>query len=187
MKKRNILCTFIFVCFSSYVFSQQFENYNFFVQDSDRIMISIISFKDKTTEPPAYKKDSITKLSYPLNEDVRESITKTGSASLNRTEKQKLIALLRTPKSGHALPNQYDIQLDFYKENKMVQTVTISSETKNLVVSKKDCKAYADKDGQKIDPCFFQGTVSDELKKYVVALLKKKKLWNKDQQFLEDL
>ncbi|MEG1590537.1 hypothetical protein [Chryseobacterium sp.] len=75
-------------------------------------------------------------LYYPSEVEPKESIVKTGSANLNKGERKKLTSLLQKPISGHALPYQYDIQLDFYNKNKIVQTATISSETKNLIVKK---------------------------------------------------
>lgn len=186
MKKIHPILTFVFFFLYSSILSQQFDNPNFLVKDADKIILSTIYFKDKTTEPPAYKQDSITKLNYPIHEDIQESITKTGSANLNKTEQQKVTVLLSHLKLGHALSYQYDIQLDFYKKNKIIQTITISSETKNLVLKKKGCQPIIDQNGQEIDPCIFKGIVSDDLKKCIVTILKSKKLWNKDQQFLED-
>ncbi|MDG4655141.1 hypothetical protein, partial [Chryseobacterium arthrosphaerae] len=122
----------------------------------------------------------------PIEADIKESITKTGFANLNKEESKKLISLLKEPSLGHALPYQYDIQIDFYKKNKIVQTATISSETKNLVIKKAGCRTHIDENGQEIDPCFFSGMVPENLKKYIVSLLKSKKLWNKEQQFMED-
>lgn len=186
MKNTHIILTLISCFFYSCLLSQQFDNPNILIKDADKIIVSTVYFKDKTTEPLIYKQDSITKLHYPINENITESITKTGSSTLNTIEQQKMIVLLRNPKLEHALPYQYDIQLDFYKQDKVVQTITISSETKNLVIKKYGCKSRIDKNGQEIDPCIFKGMVSDELKKYTVSLLKNKKLWNQDQQFLED-
>lgn len=186
MKNIKIKLIFVFVFCYTLVLSQQFKDCNFFVKDSDKVTISTVYFRDKTTEPPPIlKRDSATKLYYPEDE-VKEVIKKTGTVSLNNNEKEKIISLLKKPNLGHALPYQYDIQLDFYKKNEIVQTVTISSITRNLVIKKVGCKTYIDKDGQEIDPCFFRGSVSNNLKKYVVSLLKNKKLWNKEQQFIED-
>lgn len=169
------------------IFCQQFNNFDFFVKSADKIKLSTISYRDQTTEMPKYAQDSITKLYYPIEQDVVESITKNGSKYLKKAEIIKTISLLKIPKLGHALPYQYDIQLDFYKKEEIIQTITISSYTKNLVIKKNGCKTYIDENDQEIDPCFFQGMVSNEFKKYIVGLLKKKKLWNKEQQFLEDL
>lgn len=165
---------------------QQFNNFNFLIKNADKITISTISFVDKTTATPSYRMDSISKLPYPVDENTKETITNTGTATLTHQEHPVLLKKLETIGMGHALPYQYDIQFDFYLRNKIVQTITISSYTKNLVIKTKGCKTYVDKDGQETDPCFFQGMVSDKLKKYVVSLLKSKKLWNKEQQFFED-
>ena len=185
MNKIKFFFISIFAFFNTLVSCQNVKNHNF-IKDADKVTISTIYFKDKTTEPQLLKKDSTTKLYYPIEVEIKESITKTGFANLSKEESKKLISLLNEPSLGHALPYQYDIQIDFYQKNKIVQTATISSETKNLVIKKNGCKTYIDKDGQEIDPCFFRGMVSNNLKKYIVSLLKNKKLWNKEQQFVED-
>lgn len=186
MKKTKFFFIIIFAFINSFVSCQQARNQSFTITEADKVVVSTIFFKDKTTEPQILKKDSVTKLYYPSGVEPKESVVKTGSANLNKGEIKKLTSLLQTPISGHALPYQYDIQLDFYNKNKIVQTATISSETKNLIVKKIGCKTNIDENQQEIDPCFFRGMVSDSLKKYVVSLLKSKKLWNKEQQFMED-
>ncbi|OBW41246.1 hypothetical protein AB670_02363 [Chryseobacterium sp. MOF25P] len=186
MKKTKFFFIIIFAFINSFFSCQQFKNQNFTTKEVDKVVISTVYFKDKTTEPQILKKDSVTMLYYPSGVEPNESIVKTGSANLNKGEIKKLTSLLQTPISGHALPYQYDIQLDFYNKNKIVQTATISSETKNLIVKKIGCKTKIDENEQEIVPCFFIGMVSDSLKKYVVSLLKNKKLWNKEQQFMED-
>jgi len=185
MVKTKFFFITILIIFNTLVSCQNVKNHNL-IKDADKIIISTVLFKDKTTEPQLLKKDSATKLYYPIEADVKEKITKTGSADLKKEESKKLISLLKEPSLNHSLPYQYDIQIDFYKKNKIIQIVTISSETKNLVIKKIGCKSQADENGQEIDPCFFRGMVSDSLKKYIVSLLKSKKLWNKEQQFMED-
>lgn len=175
MRSTKQLLNILLLLFFQSIFCQQFNNFDFFVKSADKIKLSTISFRDKTTEIPKYAQDSITKLYYPIEQDVAESITETGSKNLKKREIIKIISLLKIPKLGHALPYQYDIQLDFYKKEEIIQTVTISSYTKNLVIKKNGCKTYIDENGQEIDPCFFQGMVSNELKKYIVGLLKKEK------------
>lgn len=185
MNKIRLFLISVFTLFNTLISCQNVKNHHF-INDADKVIISTVYFKDKTTEPQLLKKDSASKLYYPIEADIKESITKTGFANLNKEESKKLISLLKEPSLGHALPYQYDIQIDFYKKNKIVQTATISSETKNLVVKKNGCKPNSYENGQEDDNCFFKGMISQSLKKYIVSLLKSKKLWNNEQQFMED-
>ncbi|WP_419488761.1 hypothetical protein [Chryseobacterium bernardetii] len=185
MNKIRLFLISVFTLFNTLVSCQNVKSHHF-INDADKVIMSTVYFKDKTTEPQLLKKDSTSKLYYPIETDIKESITKTGFANLNKEESKKLISLLKEPSLGHALPYQYDIQLDLYKNNKVVQIVTISSQTKNLVIKKVGCKTHIDENGQEIAPCIFRGMVSENLKKYIVSLLKSKKLWNNEQQFMED-
>lgn len=82
---------------------------------------------------------------------------------------------------------QYDIKMEYYKHNYIIQTITISSYTKKIIIKKKGCKVFIDENKQEIDPCFFIGKVSEKLKNHITTLLKKKKIWNKEHNFFEDL
>ncbi|MDN3693786.1 hypothetical protein QWZ06_16545 [Chryseobacterium tructae] len=193
MKNIKILFNIFLLIFINIAYGQKYDTFNYIEKNVDNITISTINFQDKTTYIPTAKedsiyrkKDSISGLSYYADPEIKESISCTGKSKLNKKETILLFQNLQKIELGHALPYQYDIQLDFYKKNKIVQTVTISSETKNLVIKKTGCKTHIDENKQEIDPCFFRGMVSQSLKKYIVSLLKSKKLWNKEQQFMED-
>jgi len=192
MKNIKILFNTFLLIFINFAYGQKYTAFSYLDKNVDNVTISTIKFQDKTTYIPTAKedsiyrkKDSISGLSYYAGPEIKESISYTEKSKLNKKEITALFQHLQKIELGHALPYQYDIQLDFYKKNKIVQTVTISSETKNLVIKKIGCN-YSNKEGQEKNPCFFRGMVSNDLKKYIVNLLKSKKLWNKEQQFMED-
>lgn len=170
---------------------------DFFVKNPDSVTIATVFYADNESTPSPKivrrqepKKDSITgkwTLPYVEYEDVKDTVYTINQKELSQAEIKKLISLLKKPKLEHALLYHYDIQLDFYKNGKIIQTATISSYTKNLEVIKNGCKLCMDKNGEEINPCFFQGMVSNELKEYIVKLLKLKGLWNNEQQFFEDM
>lgn len=125
MKKAKILFILILALLNSLASCQQVKNQHFTTKEVDKVVLSTVYFKDKTTEPQILKKDSVTKLYYPSDTEPKEIISKTGSANLNKDEIKKLESLLQTPNSGHALPYQYDIQLDFYNRGKVFETATM--------------------------------------------------------------
>ncbi|WP_326981070.1 hypothetical protein VUJ46_12360 [Chryseobacterium sp. MYb264] len=115
MNKIRLFLISVFFLFNTLVSCQNIKNQHF-ISDADKVIISTVYFKDKTTEPQLLKKDRASKLYYPTEANIKESITKTGFANLNKEESKKLISLLEEPSLGHALPYQYDIQIDFYKK-----------------------------------------------------------------------
>jgi hypothetical protein len=82
---------------------------------------------------------------------------------------------------------EYDIQFDFYNQGVLMQSATISSYTKNLVIKRFGCKTVLDKENSEIDHCAFYGMVTKKQKKYIIELLIRKKLWNMGDKFFEDL
>lgn len=197
--KKYLIFIILFTCYNA--FSQQFKSTKFIDSDVDSIrlitvyypsMDEIHELKPRNTKDfPRILSDEEVKKQKAINQE--DSIVKSqnipkkiDSCTLSNLETRKVLNLIKKPNYGHALPGEYDIQLDLYKKNKVVQIVTISSQTKNLVIKKGGCKTHIDENGQEIDPCFFRGMVSENLKKYIVSLLKSKKLWNKEQQFMED-
>lgn len=201
MEKTKLFFIFIFALLNSLVSCQQFKSTNFIDSNVDKIRLitvyypsmneihelkpintkdfpRILTEEEIKKQKASSKKDSIVK-----KQNIPKKID---SCTLSNLETTKILNLIKKPNYGHALPGEYDIQLDLYKNNKVVQIVTISSQTKNLVIKKAGCKTHIDENRQEIDPCFFRGIVSENLKKYIVSLLKSKKLWNKEQQFMED-
>lgn len=178
------------VLFQVDIFCQQYKHTNFFIKSADSVVVSTISYSDKTTWIPpdsCFKVDSITKLRHCTCPEPKSMIVKTASVNLTSNEIQRLIYCLGNSKLGHALPLQFDIQFDFYKKSNLTQTVTVSSYTKNLSVKRVGCNTYIDKNNNEIDPCFFLGTISKDFKKYIVKILINKKLWGIKDRFFEDL
>ena len=179
------------------VFSQQFNTLS--GKDIDSITISTIHYQDKTTDLPLAKdfhpaiKDTITsKWSLPYYEvhKTKDTIFIIEQKKLTSKEIMSLNKILKSHKSyiiDTPLMEHYDIQIDYYKKNSVMQSITISSYTKKIVINRKGCKIYIDNDEQEIDSYFFRGKISKKAKFYIVKLLKAKKLWRKEQNFFEDL
>ncbi|MFV0305974.1 MAG: hypothetical protein ACK5IC_10895, partial [Moheibacter sp.] len=168
--------------------SQQFESFSFLEKEVDSVNLITIYYPSMNE---MYELNSKNKNDYPrilTNTELKESNNeskrldsiirkensphKIDSCKLRKIEVKKVLIFLSNSAKGHALPYEYDIQLNFYKKGKIVQSATISSYTKNLVIRKKGCKKYIDEYEQEIDPCFYQGMVSNKLKKYLIKTLK---------------
>jgi hypothetical protein len=181
---------FLFLFINGY--SQQFDKSKFILETNiDKAVLSTVYYVDEENAPviikSPMKKDSVTgKLILPEIEQVFDTTYIVKRAILSQEETKNLLSLLKKPELGHALLYHYDIQINFYRKNILVQKASISSTTRNLEILKMGCKPYIDKNGTEIDPCFFRGKISEELKKYIVQLLREKKLWTKDEKFAED-
>jgi hypothetical protein len=197
MKYRFIL---LFLLSTYVVFGQQFKNNRILhTIKVDSVMVSTVHFQDKTTELPLAEnfhpstKDSInSEQSLPFHDEnkTKDTIYLLKSKKLTLNEILVLNKIFSSSKSyvkDTPLIWHYDIQFDYFKNDSIIQTITISSYTKKIVIKKKGCKTYLDNDGQEIDPCFFMGKISKKTKTYIVRLLKNKKLWRKEQFFFEDL
>lgn len=188
---KNIL-KFLILLISQTLFSQQFNNHNIlYSKKVDSVIVSTVHYQDKTTELPIkYIKDTISGLEYPIYESAKDTIFILNKKKITNIEILSLNKILKSSKSyvkNIPLTEVFDIQIDFYIKDRIIQTITISSYTKKIVIKKKYCKTYTNSDGQKIDPCFFRGKISKKAKNYVEKLLKKNKLWKKEQTFFEDL
>lgn len=188
---------YLLILVNNVVLSQQFNDYHFMLNNSevDSIMLSSLYFYSKemginhTLLPHStIKKDSLSNSRFSEKKILRDTIYTKNSVVLRNRERRKLIKKIDKFNSDFALQGHYDIQLDFYKKGQIKQTITISSLTKNIEIRKRDCeKVYMKDFGEKRDPCWFQGQVSEDLKKYITKILHKHKLWNKEQLFFEDL
>ncbi len=186
---------FLILLFSQTFFSQQFKNHRILYTDKvDSIVVSTVHYQDKTTILPeelmVYIKDPISGLEYPVNDEAKDTIFMLKQKRLTIKETLTLNNILKSQKSytnGIPLLEVYDIQFDYYLKDSIIQSITISSYTKKIVIKRKGCKTYTDNDGNEIDPCFFRGKITKKVKFYIEKLLKKKKLWSKEQFFFEDL
>jgi hypothetical protein len=186
------LFKFLILLLSHTIFSQQFKNHRIlYTNKVDSVIISTVHYQDKTTELPIkYLKDTISGLEYPVYESAKDTMFILKSKNLTKNETLSLNKILKSSKSyvrNIPLMEIYDIQIDFYKTDKIIQTVSISSYTKKIVIKNKGCETYIDNDGQEIDPCIFRGKISKKTKIYIEKLLKNKKLWSKEHFFFEDL
>ena len=193
---------FLFLFLSTYIYGQQINTLEFLFKNPDKVTISTVLFQDKTTIPISRVKDSLLDFyilrekdslldSYvpiPMFEEPKEVIQKIEEKELSKKEITKLIKLLqKRNKKGVPLPYVYDIQLDFYKEETVLQVVTISSVTEKIVVRRINCTPKTEEESLEEDVCYYMGVVSDALKKYLTQLLRKKHLWGEHQCFDEDI
>jgi hypothetical protein len=163
----------------------QTKKITFFLNSADSIIVSTVYYRDKMTQlPNINKRDSIGNLQF---EELADSVGKIKSRNLTNSEIKEFIKIIKKPSFNHSGPMEYDIQFDFYNQGVLMQSATISSYTKNLVIKRFGCKTVLDKEISEIDPCAFYGMVTKKQKKYIIELLIRKKLWNMGDKFFEDL
>ena len=178
---------------NSYIYGQEINSLDFLFKNPDRVTISTIFFQDKTTIPTIpilIVKDSIsdTYISIRTSDEPEEVIRKIEEKELSKEETAKLIKLIqKRNRKGVPLPYIYDIQLDFYKGESVLQVVTISSVTKKIVIKRINCTPKTAGESLEEEVCYYMGVVSDSLKRYLTQLLRAKHLWAENQCFEEDL
>ena len=169
----------------------QYHSIDFFISNADSVTISTVKYIDKTMVYPKRIKRTDTLgncyYDYFYPPEINDSISIIGIKYLDTKETKNLIRKLRKVKKVYPLPTGYDIQLDFYKKNVLIQTATVSSYSKKLIVKKTGCKEVYNENNSEIDPCIFMGMISNDLKKYLRYLLIKKNLWINEDNFFEDL
>lgn len=150
----------IFLLVNHCIYGQWFDN-NFLIENPDKVTISNVFYQDKT----------YTEL--PNNEEVETIIKKLDEKELSQKEIKKLIRLIkRKNKKPVPLPYFYDIELDFYKNGKIVQTVKISSDTKKLTLANIDCPDYDSHKMETWGNCLYMSVMSKRLEKYIKNLKK---------------
>lgn len=134
--KKYLIFLILFIYYNA--FSQQFKNTKFIDSNVDNIKLTTVYYPslDEIRElkpgntkdfPRILTEEEIKKQKVSSKEDSilkNQNIPrKIDSCTLNNLETRKILNLIKKPNYGHALPGEYDIQLDFYKNKKLVQTV----------------------------------------------------------------
>lgn len=154
---------FIFLLLNNYIYGQWFDN-NFLMENPDKVTISSVYFQDKTFVELAN------------GEEIETIIKKLDEQELSQKEIKKLIRLIKKKyKKAVPLPYHYDIQLDFYKEGRVVQLVRVSSETKKLTLEQVDCPYDNTSEIEHWGKCLYMSVMSKKLEKYIQKILNKNK------------
>ncbi|MEB3075421.1 hypothetical protein [Capnocytophaga gingivalis] len=108
-------------------FSQEF-NYRKIkvIEQNDSVLISNVFYRNKTT------------ILKPQKEEIKDSIVIYNKTKLSNKNSKKLYQLLKNRKSylkGAPLTTDFDIEIKFYKNGEVVQTITLSSFTKRITIS----------------------------------------------------
>lgn len=152
---------FIFLLIGNYTYGQWFEN-NFLMENPDKVTISNVFFQDKTLG-----------LGLPNEEELEDIDEKLDEKELSQKEVKKLIRLIKKKnRKPVPLPYHCDIQLDFYKNGKVVQIVRISSLTKKLTLDQIDCPYANSYEIEDWGKCCYMSVMSKKLEKYIKELLK---------------
>ncbi|MDH6356096.1 hypothetical protein M2132_002459 [Dysgonomonas sp. PH5-45] len=109
------------------------------------------------------------------------------SAKLTNKEVRTLNSKLNSFGNELALPNHYDIEINYYLKDSIGSTITISSITRNIsIANNMDCNQKEDFwENFNQTECLFRSKISADMEKYLTRLLKKKKLWTKRQPHFE--
>lgn len=158
---------FIFLFINNFIYGQ---NINILMKNPDKVMISNIFFQDKATLPPPTTNILFGQENIPQDIEIIEQ--KLDEKELSEREVKKLIKFLENNNNKPVpLPYHYDIQLDFYKNGKIVQIITISSETKKLVIRDIDCSNSFNTEYKKEDDCIYMSVISKKMEKFICKLL----------------
>ncbi|MGO3183392.1 MAG: hypothetical protein ACTIJ9_11225 [Aequorivita sp.] len=152
---------------NSFSYSQQSSSLDFLTNDYDKVILSYYFSLDRTSYPAP-----------PKGEKEKEGIfRKIGESALSASESQKILKKVkRKLVLIYAMDANREIFIDFYKDDIVIQNITISPDTKNLHVSKEGCENIKDIEGYEYNPCIYRGQMTPEFERYIYYLLKEKNL-----------
>ncbi len=182
--KNYIPILIFFLCVTN-IYAQQSSSIDFFDNgEFDKVTISYFSIFDRTSSPTPPTKlvplDSLEKTSNTeFNENGNEKTKILGEAELTKKEIKELTKILQKKTIPiYSMDSNTNIVINFYRNNSVIQNITISPNTKNLSVSKQNCKNVQEEDGNIYNPCLYLGQMTKEFENYINCLIKKKKLLN---------
>ncbi len=149
---------------------------------ADSVIIKTLFCRDRETygnEPIAISETGEFK-----QQEIRDTTYVIALSKLTNKEIKEFNDKLNNFGGVIALPNHCDIQLDYYVKDSIYSVVTISSIFRKInIIHKFDCEG---RDTDWTSPylsCFFMNEISNDMKKYLTKLLRKKKLWSKSDGF----
>lgn len=176
MKFRCILLN-LFVLIGSVCINAQIPALNYLknvLMQVDSVSISTIHYDEsEMTLPFDVDNNHINTDIYILNSEV-----------LTGREIKELTKNLKKLNSQIVLSAHYDIELNYYVEDSIISIVRMSSIMKSISIQNPQIKCE-DHDSFSETECYFLGSTSKSLQKYITKLLKKKKLWNENESFYE--
>lgn len=165
------------------VSGQQFNDTSFITQEKlDSVVIFKVFYQNKEfTTPLASKikpsvKDTITgTITLPYYEDLeevrdtvlilsRKKITEENNINLNKLLKKKN----SYNKKSVALLSHHDLEVNYYKQGKIVQNIKVSTITKKIVIIKEDCEILSK--NEDTNPCVFYSSICKKLDKFILKL-----------------
>ncbi len=153
---------FVIFLKSTILFGQQSTDINFFKNlDFDNVKLTVFSIKSKTSSAPSFN----------LEENTTEVKKIKKEKKLSEKEICKLFKHIKKVENKHVLDSDYDINIAFFENNKLIQEIDISSFSKNIKLKKANCKKTLS-DGYEIDPCLFLGSMTSKQEKFISKLLK---------------
>ncbi len=173
---------FITVIFTfTNLFSQQFSNLDFVEKDGfNEVKIIYYRYQDKSSNPNPIRKlvpiDSLDIYKGDEHIFIEKKPEKLGESKLCKKEIKKLFKKLKVNNSAkYILDSDYNIYLEFYRDDKLIQEILANTFSNNLVISKEGCKPIQ-MEGYEKYPCKYLGQMTPEFKNYLKKLLKKKKI-----------
>lgn len=182
---KSFSITLLLLLLNQTISGQQFKSTSFITQEKlDSVVIFKVFYKSKefiTPSTPIIKpsvRDSITgAITLPYYDDAQEKkdtviilsrkkITKTENISLNQLLKKQS----SFSKKGVALLSHYDIEINYYKQEKIIQNVKVSTMTKKISIKRETCHNNIINTPNN---CLFYGSASRKLEVFILKLIPK--------------
>ncbi|WP_339889402.1 hypothetical protein [uncultured Flavobacterium sp.] len=185
-KIKSLLIVFFLLILNQTISGQQFNDTSFITQEKlDSIVVFKISYQSKEFVVPLASKikhpveDTITGIiTLPYYEDLeevrdtviilsRKKITEENNINLNKLLKKQS----SYNKKSVALLSHYDLEVNYYKQGKIVQNIKVSTITKKIVIIKEDCEILSENESTNL--CLFYSNICKKLEKFILQLTAK--------------